>query len=167
VALEQKESAVHKGEVSGSLLFALLLVVPTGCGDDDDGPYRGEQTGQACSSPAQCYPNVAPGALSGPVVCMTRVENGYCTHECSSDSDCCAVAGECATGLEQVCSPFESTDDYYCFLSCEDADVRDGARELSVDPNIDPSAYCQRYAHPAFNCRSSGGGSDNRKICVP
>jgi hypothetical protein len=148
------------------LLLGLVAALPVGCGDDDDG-YWGDYAGQACSSPAQCYPEVAPGALSGPVVCLTRVEHGYCTHECSSDSDCCAAAGECATNLEQVCSPFESTEAYYCFLSCEDADISNGSRELGYDSGIDPNVFCQRYAHPAFHCRSSGGGSDNRKICMP
>jgi hypothetical protein len=27
--------------------------------------------------------------------------------------------------------------------------------------------FCQEEAHPAFACRSSGGGSSNRKVCVP
>ena len=32
---------------------------------------------------------------------------------------------------------------------------------------MDPTEFCQREAHPDFICRSSGGGSNNRKVCVP
>ncbi|HTM46133.1 MAG TPA: hypothetical protein VL137_14335, partial [Polyangiaceae bacterium] len=31
----------------------------------------------------------------------------------------------------------------------------------------DDQAFCQRFAGPDFICRSSGGGSMNRKVCVP
>lgn len=41
--------------------------------------------------------------------------------------------------------------------SCEAADIGDH----------DESTFCQEEAHPAFGCRSTGGGSANRKVCVP
>jgi hypothetical protein len=135
------------------------IAATAACGDDDGGSAGGEQTGQSRTSADQCYPTVAE-PLEGEVVCMSRVTNGYCTHHCSSDDDCCAVAGECRTGFPQVCSPFESTGDLYCFLSCEDADVR--ASGLA-----DVNTFCQRYAHPSFGCRSTGGGARNRKVCLP
>jgi hypothetical protein len=31
----------------------------------------------------------------------------------------------------------------------------------------DPTTYCQRWASPASTCRSTGGGSNNRKFCGP
>jgi len=59
-----------------------------------------------------------------------------------------------------VCGPFESTGELYCFLSCEDEDFE--------GTNIsDSDVYCQTYAGAAFHCRSTGGGSANRKVCVP
>ena len=42
-----------------------------------------------------------------------------------------------------------------CFISCENDDVEG-----------DADAFCQGY-HPDFICRSTGGGSANRKVCVP
>jgi hypothetical protein len=48
----------------------------------------------------------------------------------------------------------------HCFVSCEDEDL--DAVQLS-----DGDAYCQRYASAAFHCRSTGGGADNRKVCLP
>ncbi|MCC6552044.1 MAG: hypothetical protein IT372_03350 [Polyangiaceae bacterium] len=45
----------------------------------------------------------------------------------------------------------------YCFLSCEAAEIG----------SLDPDAYCDEFAHRGFGCRSSGGGSANRKVCVP
>ena len=141
----------------------LLGLVPglaaAGCGDDDDD--RGENTGDSCSSPEHCYPGIGDAELQGgEAVCMTRVEGGYCTHYCATDADCCAVEGECVTGVPQVCSPFESTGELYCFLSCE-ADV------VANSGLADETEYCQRNAHRSFICRSSGGGSANRKVCVP
>ena len=147
-------------------LLALLLAAA--CSDDDGPPPSSpEQTGQACVAPADCYPGVAdPTALAGEVECLDRVESGYCTHQCETDADCCAIPGECDTPLPQVCAPFESTGLRMCFLSCED-DVLDEARLAGYDDFDNESGYCQRYAHPRFGCRSSGGGSENRKICVP
>jgi hypothetical protein len=128
------------------------------CGEDAP-PPGGEQTGQSCTQPGQCFPTVPDGGLRGAAVCLDRVMGGYCTHLCATDADCCAVPGECRTSYPQVCSPFESTGMKYCFLSCEDVPDDAGV--------IDTETYCHTYAHAAFGCRSSGGGSENRKVCVP
>jgi hypothetical protein len=51
----------------------------------------------------------------------------------------------------------------YCFLSCASADI-------SASPDAgttDSTTYCQRWANPTFTCRSTGGGSANRKFCGP
>jgi len=139
-----------------SFLTAALLGVPlVGCDDDDDEDDGLDSVGEPCASADDCYPGVDPAALSGAVVCMDRVEDGYCTHLCTSDADCCAAEGECdpQDDLDYVCGPFESTGQSYCFISCEGQD--------------DGDAYCQTWAHPEFICRSTGGGSANRKVCVP
>jgi hypothetical protein len=117
------------------------------CGDDDDD--RGD-VGRACALATQCY-SALKEEPHGAAVCLDRVPGGYCTHECNTDEDCCAVPGECPDGREQVCGPFESTGKRLCFLSCE----------------AQNDAYCARYAYAGFGCRSTGGGSDNRKVCVP
>ena len=143
-------------------IFALGLVswsLP-GCGDDDNGGPPPTNTGQACEAVDQCYPGVKDGELLGEAVCLDRVEGGYCTHHCTQDSDCCAIAGECAGNHAEVCGPFESTGEMYCFLSCEKADL-DAAKYTDAD------VYCQTFVSAAFHCRSTGGGSDNRKVCVP
>jgi len=136
-----------------------FAVVPFACGGDD-APPGGEQTGQSCTSAAQCFPDTHDAALhGGPAVCMDRVPGGYCTHICTTDADCCAVPGECRTGYPQVCAPFESTGMKYCFLSCESVPGDAGV--------TDTDAFCHAYANKAFGCRSTGGGSENRKVCVP
>lgn len=112
--------------------------------------------GAACADPDECYPEADPAEIAGEVMCLGKVEGGYCTHTCTSDADCCAAEGECPDGFPQVCSPFESAGMMMCFLSCETQDI-----------DRDPTAFCQEEAHPAFGCRSSGGGSQNRKVCVP
>jgi len=150
----------------GLLAFAVVtLVVAIGCSSDDNNqPAAVEQAGQSCTAPTQCYASIEAGALKGGAVqCLDRVPGGYCTHLCTSDADCCAVPGECRTGFKQVCAPFESTGQQMCFLSCEDADVT-GAPDAGT---TDATTYCQRFANSAFGCRSTGGGKNNRKVCVP
>ena len=142
------------------ILVMGLVVGPYACGGDEAPPPGGEQTGQSCTSAAQCFPDTHDAALQGgPAVCMDRVPNGYCTHICTTDADCCAVPGECRTGYRQVCAPFESTNMKYCFLSCEAVPGDSGV--------TDTDAFCAAYAHAGFGCRSTGGGSENRKVCVP
>ncbi|HSC86907.1 MAG TPA: hypothetical protein VLC09_06535 [Polyangiaceae bacterium] len=147
--------------VSGLLGISILGSIPLACSSDDGrGPENGE-TGAACEAATDCYPDLPDGTLQGDAICMDRVEGGYCTHECVTDDDCCAAEGECPTDRAQVCSPFESTGLMMCLLSCEKTDVES-------DPDaVDDNDYCERNAGPAFSCRSSGGGSDNRKVCMP
>jgi hypothetical protein len=134
------------------------------CGSSSDntssgsGTTSGTQTGQSCSAASQCYPGVADGGvIKGTVTCLTQVSGGYCTHTCQADSDCCAISGECSPGHPQVCAPFESTGQNYCFLSCESAAVG----------SIDATTYCHDYANAAFGCRSTGGGKANKQVCLP
>jgi hypothetical protein len=143
--------------ICGALLALLTTAVP-GCDDDEEEePDSGLDTvGQPCETAEDCYPNVEDQSLlSGDVVCLDKVPDGYCTHHCETDEDCCAVEGECNPDydLEYICGPFESTGEKYCFISCEDQEEGD--------------AYCQEWAHSEFICRSTGGGSENRKVCVP
>jgi hypothetical protein len=150
-----------------SLGVAAVLLVA--CGDDDaEDPGRtrpDEATGSVCTTADECFPDVVDRSmLAGEPLCLDRVRDGYCTHECEADDDCCAATGECRSNLTQVCSPFESTDTKMCFLSCEDEDVR---ATLDGGVALDEQDFCQREASPDFICRSSGGGSQNRKVCVP
>jgi hypothetical protein len=150
--------------------MSLLAGVALGgaCGGDDeetnepDGVGAGgsfpEHTGASCDTAADCYPGLDGGTVEGTVECLEEARDGYCTHTCTDDGDCCAVEGECKTDIVQICSPFQSNDDRYCFLSCEPDDL------VGTD---DEAEYCQLEASPDFICRSSGGGSDNRKICMP
>ncbi len=148
--------------------------------DGAGGPRGVEPAGQACTAASQCYGGVDGGAdggaISGEVTCITKVPGGYCTHTCTQDSECCAAPGECLTAVKQVCSPFENQGAQYCFLSCEDEDIAkaiaanadagyyDGG---AVDGGATADLYCESYAGAATSCRSSGGGSKNRKVCIP
>jgi hypothetical protein len=133
-------------------LFGFTFALAIACHDDDP-----EQVGQPCETPADCYPDLDHNTLLGEVECLADVPGGYCTHLCEADTDCCAVEGECRSGYPQVCAPFQSNDDMRCFLSCEDSELGD----------LGPDEYCRTYAHESFGCRSTGGGGENRKVCVP
>ncbi len=143
---------------------ALVLALPVSCDDgdrDDNGSSSSgtgltDQTGEACAVADDCFSTIERDDIPGEIRCLDRVDGGYCTHDCIDDSDCCAVEGECEEGDTQVCGPFESTGLMLCFLSCEDADLN----------GADPEEYCADF-HADFICRSTGGGSTNRKVCVP
>src|SRR5690606_32778436 len=95
----------------------------SGDGDGDDSRPPPGETGSFCETADECFPDVAEGELLGEAICLDRVDDGYCTHECTVDEDCCAVEGECTLDARQVCSPFESTGTMMCFLSCEGSDL--------------------------------------------
>jgi hypothetical protein len=144
------------------------LVIACGSSNETSSSSGGEQAGQSCAAASECYPDVPDGGgIKGTVMCLTQVSGGYCTHTCAADTDCCAVQGECRGGFPQVCSPFTSTGQQMCFLSCEDADIQRAIASGQLPAGGDASAYCQTFASAAFGCRSSGGGSKNRKVCVP
>ena len=142
------------------LLFAAACLLGGACGSSNNGNGAPTDTGQSCAVATDCYPGLDASTVRGEVQCLTRVPNGYCTHLCTADSDCCAVAGECPQALAEVCGPFESTGIMECFLACEDTAV-------TAAGFTDSNAFCQRYANAAFICRSTGGGAKNRKVCVP
>ncbi len=125
-----------------------------------------EPTGSTCTQASDCYMGLDTSTLAGDPVCIDKVEDGYCTHECETDEDCCAVEGECRTGFKQVCASFENTGVKYCFLSCEDADLV-AVGGAGGGGNIDANTYCEQEANPRFGCRSTGGGNDNRLVCLP
>lgn len=156
--LANREALALLRRVRGGLVAGLVASLIAACGSDNDGPAP-TNTGAACTAVSQCYPGVKDGDLSGAAECLD-VPGGYCTHQCTADSDCCAAAGECPYAYAQVCAPFTSMPDKRCFLSCEDADLK----KVNV---TDADAYCHTYASNAFNCRSTGGGSENRKVCLP
>lgn len=132
-----------------------------------------ELTGLECKNVSECYAGLDAAALQGEPVCLDKVQNGYCTHKCNDDSDCCAVPGECKTGLKQVCSSFENQPDKYCFLSCEEADIASASDAGATDAGVldgggfDGDQYCKVNASAALGCRSTGGGAQNRKVCLP
>jgi hypothetical protein len=180
-----------------ALVIGAAYVAIAGCGDDDESTPepaadaapetttidtfvpmdtsvvdvandRGnELTGQACMAVSDCYPGLDAGSLKGEVKCLDRVSNGYCTHVCTQDSDCCSTPGECRTGLKQVCAPLESAGEKYCFISCEPDDIA-SATDAGVDAGTTETEYCERSTSSSeFSCRSSGGGVNNRKVCLP
>jgi hypothetical protein len=140
--------------------FVLLAVALAACSNDPPPPTV-ENTGSSCTAPAQCYPGLDAGALKGKVECLTKVPGGHCTHQCTVDGDCCAVPGECKSGFKQVCAPLENQPQKYCFLSCEAADI------TASGAKVDEATYCGTYSHTGFGCRSTGGGTENRKVCLP
>jgi len=123
--------------------------------------HSAQPTGQSCTKATDCYPGIDAGALSGQVMCLS-LQGGYCSHTCTSDTDCCKVTGECPGGIKEVCAPLQSNAQTYCFVSCATADL-----PSSADGGADPNAFCKAVANPSFTCRSTGGGSANVKFCGP
>lgn len=143
--------------ILGCIAFTLSCHRDDDADEDDGSP---DQVGSICAVPGDCYPDADPALVQGTVLCLDRVRGGYCTHECVDDTNCCAAQNECLTDLLQVCSPFESTGQRMCFFSCEPGDV-----DAAGAP--DEQAFCHDQVSSEFICRSSGGGGENRKVCVP
>jgi hypothetical protein len=149
---------------AASLIASTSLAVVLACSGSSSAPSGPPQhTGQSCTVASQCYPGIDAGALLGQVTCLTQLTNGYCTHTCRTNADCCAVAGECSGGVKEVCASFESSGQLYCFVSCAAADIPPAADGGATDA----STYCQTSANATFTCRSTGGGSANQKFCGP
>lgn len=146
------------------LLFTFVVLAMAGCsGSHGTLSSPAGPIGQECTSVSECYVGLDAAALQDQVTCLTQLQNGYCTHTCTSDADCCGVPGECPKGFKETCSPFESTGQTYCFLACDSA-------SLAADPGVgttSASTFCQDWANPTFTCRSTGGGSSNQQFCGP
>jgi hypothetical protein len=157
--------------VAPPLAFLVAVTLACSSGNNTSGGGSGSSsggttntTGQTCSSASQCYRLVDAGTVRGTVTCLMQgIPNGYCTHTCTQNSDCCAVPGECPYGYPEVCAPFESTGQKYCFLSCAASAISSAADAGTSDP----TTYCQRYASASFICRSTGGGAQNQQFCGP
>lgn len=74
--------------------------------------------------------------------CVEGGSEGFCSWSCDDDDDCTEPADE--PGL--VCASFESSEGKHCFPGCEEDE-----------------AACPR----GFECASTGGGNENRKVCKP
>ncbi|MDC0722059.1 hypothetical protein [Nannocystis bainbridge] len=122
----------------------------------EEPPPMEQPTGALCSEAADCYPELDHSQL-GTVFCEDQFDYGYCTHTCETDADCCAVEGECMLAVAYVCTPLANDTSKRCWISCEE-DARLGA---------EPMAYCFMHAGPNTVCRSSGGGSEKREVCLP
>ena len=118
------------------VVITLLIVVASGCGDDDDG----ERVYEPCEVADDC--RVAEGQTAA---CLGTGSGSFCAIECNTDDDCID------DDWDWVCSPFESNPGRHCFPSCEDA-----------PENVD-AGWCP----PGYECRSTGGGPNNRRICFP
>jgi hypothetical protein len=146
-------------------LVALVVGACSGSSNANIGSSSGggAQTGQSCAAASSCYPGLDAGALIGQVACLTQLTNGYCTHTCTSDADCCRVSGECPLSFKEVCASFESSGQMYCFLSCASGDIASDPDAGTADANT----FCTRWAGANATCRSTGGGKNNQKFCGP
>lgn len=81
---------------------------------------------------------VAPDGATA--ACLDGSGFGFCTWSCADDTDCAADE------VARACASFESEEGQHCFPTC----VGDG----DVCPD-------------GLSCRSTGGGSDNERVCFP
>ena len=103
----------------------------------------GPEIYRPCEAAADCLQQVPEDAEG---VCLDKANEGFCSWACTDDGDC----DDGAAAPPLVCASFESEAGRFCFPSCDEA--------LDDDAEACP---------PDFVCRSTGGGSENRKICFP
>ncbi len=97
---------------------------------------------RSCEAPSDCV-DQPEGAEAA---CLDKGGLGFCTWECTTDEDC---AGETDPDWPMVCASFESNAGSFCFPACQEEETE--------------TASCPG----ALSCRSTGGGSDNRRVCFP
>jgi hypothetical protein len=106
----------------------------------------------ACHGPLIYSPCESPSNCESPegttAECVDGDGGGFCTWACAADADCNPVRDEYRWDF--VCAPFESSEGTHCFPACSGAD----------DPN-------EGECPPDFSCRSTGGGTENEKVCYP
>ena len=73
--------------------------------------------------------------------------DGFCTWACTTNADCNPPDDY---HWDFQCAPFESSEGSHCFPAC-------GGGEDPGEPECPPD----------YECRSTGGGSENEKICYP
>jgi hypothetical protein len=129
------------------MMLIVSLVAWSGCGG-------GDPTYAPCDTPDDCaVPEEAEAE------CLDKAGEGFCTWSCSSDADC-AFDDDPDPDWTRVCASFESEPGSHCFPSCREGDEGD---ESDESDESDGDGSCPE----GFSCRSTGGGSDNRKVCFP
>lgn len=97
----------------------------------------------ACEEADDCA-ELVPEDAEG--TCLDKGDEGFCTWACTADADC---SGDGDEDRDFVCASFEDETGLWCFPSCEGVEDEEDA------------------CPDGMTCRSTGGGSDNRKICFP
>ncbi|MCB9762134.1 MAG: hypothetical protein H6739_20100 [Alphaproteobacteria bacterium] len=106
---------------------------------------KGDLGYETCEVAEDCGEVVPEDATA---VCIDKSGEGFCTWTCEADADCENLDYD--EDFARVCASFESEDDTYCFPACDE--------EAEDEEDVCP---------PDFNCRSTGGGSENRRVCFP
>lgn len=90
-----------------------------------------------CDLPSDC---LVPDEVEA--ACLDKDATlSFCTWACEDDAGCL----DFVEGYAGACASFESEAGTYCFPECGASDA----------------------CPPGYGCRSTGGGSDNRKVCFP
>ena len=108
------------------------------------GACGGEDIYASCDEAADCG-EIAPD--SAEPECVPKENWGFCTWSCTEDSHCSEDGDE---DYDFVCASFEEQTGKFCFPSCRE----EGTEEEEVCPD-------------GYECRSTGGGSENRRVCFP
>ncbi len=103
--------------------------------------HDGPDVYEPCESPATCE---APPDQTAE--CVNGDGDGFCTWSCEDEADC----AQSEHPWQFVCASFESSDGNHCFPACDGAEAPD-------------EEQCPR----GYECRSTGGGSENEKVCYP
>lgn len=124
----------------------LLAVACKGDGDTDGGEFAGVY--DACEVSEDCE-GLVPEDAEGQCIGQLDDGSGFCTWSCVDDMDCSEEFDE---DFDYLCASFESEAGKYCFPGCRED-----------DPDVPEDEVCP----PGYECRSTGGGAENRRVCFP
>ena len=127
----------------------MLILLSTACAKDEDNAgdaYEGVY--DPCAEVEDCEGQVPEDVEAA---CIPKAEDadGFCSWICAEDADCSEEFDE---DFDYLCASFESQPEKYCFPACRED-----------DPELSEDEICP----PGYECRSTGGGVENRRVCFP
>ena len=134
---------------SKMILGCAVLLLAAACKGDEDAD-GGEFVGlyDACEVSEDCE-GLVPEDVEGQCIGQLDDGAGFCTWSCVEDMDCSEEFDE---DFDYLCASFESEAGKYCFPGCRED-----------DPDVPEDEVCP----PGYECRSTGGGAENRRVCFP
>ena len=147
-AMLERMERVRQWFTRTTTVGCVVLLSVVSCKEEEATVDEFEGLYGACESSEDCE-GLVPEDVEEQCIGNLDDGSGFCTWSCVDDLDC---SEEFDDDFDYLCASFESESGKFCFPGCRED-----------DPEIPDDEVC-----PAgYECRSTGGGAQNRRICFP